>query len=302
MAYRVLRIFFIFIWATVALTGASVPSAMETLTNHAMESITGQATAQQSNEARETAYIVATEVYPEDDTLHPLQPKPTLTPSTLNGDNTNTVILDFLGVEANERLGIEAEDFNGDVEVGNIFYLEEDTGTYVHLHGTFFGQFIVPSTFEDGSRYKTIRVSKAHMEAPPSNGDTLLSYQGNTYTEGDITTETSFRAYPNRQAQTVARTGERPLHLMIPHGEDDTTQWRVFTTIPADTSFIQVDINHLITRNSGAYTVKLSNNSAGLNAGDIGGAPGDYSGILGTLYFSGETLVEGGTVVITTTQ
>ncbi|SCY12425.1 hypothetical protein [Desulfoluna spongiiphila] len=300
MAYRVLRIFVM--WVTAALTIPSASPAIESLTNHAMDHITGQATAQQSNEDRETAYTVATEVHPPDDTLHPVLPKPTMAPSTLDGDHTNTVILDFLGVEANERLGTDAEDFNGEVEVGNIFYLDEDTQTYVHLHGTFFGEFVVPSTYDDGSSFKTIRVSKERLDDVYPDGNYLLSYQGSTYMEKDLIDETSYRAYPNRQAQTVAKTGERPLHLLIPHGEGDSTQWRLFTTIPAETDFIQIDINRLVTRNSGAYTVKLSNNAAGLNAGNVGAAAGDYSGTLGTLYFSGETLVEGGTVVITTTQ
>ncbi|WP_300666753.1 hypothetical protein [Desulfoluna sp.] len=298
MTCRVLRI--VVVWITFLLLNTSVALAIESLTNHAMDGITGQAVVEQSNEARETTYSVQTETMAHDDILRMALPKQSMSPSTSSSADTHSVIIDFLGIEGDARRGIDAKDFHGDVEVGNIFYRDEDTLTYVHLHGTFLGEFTVPSTYADKvTRFKTILASKDRIKGANLEGHYLLSYQGNLYTKNDLSDKASFLIYPNRQVQTVGKTGDVPLNLLIPHGEKENTEWRLFTTIPAKTNFVQIDINRLITTHNAAYTVKLSNNAKGLNAGDIGASPEDHTGVLGTLYFAGETLVEGGTMVIT---
>ena len=297
------------VWGTLTLMTASTALSIEPLTNHTMAGITGQATAQQSDESRETAYALPTETTPRDDTLRLLLPKQSLTPSILDNDHTNAVIIDFLGVEANERLGLEAEDFYGDAEVGTIIYTDEETLTSVILSGTFTGFFEVPSTFRDGLAEHDIRVSESRIpiqvikDSNDGKSDFILSYQGTTYTAKDLVGDaTSFSARPNRQGQLVGRAGDKPLNILIPSGHGDDTTWNVMTTIPAGEAFVQIDINRIFNHHTMKYTVKIANNKGGLNAGDPGSLPTDRSGTLGTLYMGGDgkTTIEPGSIVITT--
>jgi len=307
MVFRFLRI--CCAWGILTLMTASTALSIEPLTNHVMDGITGQATAEQSAESRETAYALPTETTLRDDTLRLLLPKQDLSPSILDNDHTNAVIMDFLGVEANERLGLEAEDFHGKAEVGTITYTDEDTLTSVILSGTFTGFFEVPSTFQDGLAEHDIRVSESRIpdqvisDSNDGISDFILSYQGATYTAKDIIdSDTSFSARPNRQVQLVGRAGDKPLNILVPNGHGDDTTWHVMTTIPAGEAFVQIDVNRLYTHHNMKYTVKIANNKGGLNAGDPGSIPTDRSGTLGTLYMGGDgrTTIEPGSIVITT--
>jgi len=307
MAFRFLRI--CCAWGILTLMTASTALSIEPLTNHVMDGITGQATAEQADESRETAYIIPTETTPRDDTLRLLLPKQSLTPSILDSDHTNAVIIDFLGVEANERLGLEAEDFYGDAEVGTILYTDEETLTSVILSGTFTGYFEVPSIFKDGLAEHNILVSASRIPdqviSDSNNGisDFILSYQGATYTAKDIIeSDTSFLVRPNRQVQLVGRAGDKPLNILIPNGHGEATKWNVMTTVPAGEAFVQIDVNRLYNHHTMKYTVKIANNKSGLNAGDPGSLPTDRSGTLGTLYMggNGRTTIEPGSIVITT--
>jgi len=307
MAFRFLRI--CCVWSTLTLMTASTALSIEPLTNNAMDGITGQATAEQADESRETAYIIPTETTPRDDTLRLLLPKQSLTPSILDNDHTNAVIIDFLGVEANDRLGLDAEDFHGEEEIGDITYTDEESHTSVILSGNFTGYFKVPSTFKDGLTEHNIMVSASripdHVIDDSNNGtaDFILSYQGATYTAKDlIESDTSFSARPNRQVQLVGRAGDKPLNILVPKGQGTDTTWNVITTIPAGEAFVQIDVNRIINHHSLKYKVKIANNKGGLNAGDPGSLPTDRSGTLGTLYMGGDgkTTVEPASIVITT--
>lgn len=290
---------------------ATTASSIEPLTNNAMSAITGQATVQPSNEKRETVYSVPTEVTPSNDTLHIELPNQSMVPSTLDDDRYNAVLIDFLGIEGNEKLGIEAEDFHGEVEVGNIVYTDDDTLTSVVLSGTFTGYFKVPSVFKDGRTQHEVQVSPSHIPQQVidsydhGNGthDFILSHQGTAYTPEDISDSTpSIMAKPNRQAQLVGRAETKPLNILVPRGHGDNTTWNVITTIEPGKSFVHIDINRITTHHKCKYTIKIANNENGLNAGDVGSRPTDRSGTLGTLYMggNGSTTVEPGTVVITT--
>ncbi|BCS96062.1 hypothetical protein DSLASN_16940 [Desulfoluna limicola] len=296
-------------WGTLTLMTASAALSIEPLTNHVMDGITGQATAEQADESRETAYVIPTETTPREDTLRLLLPKQSLTPSILDNDHTSAVIMDFLGVKADERLGLEAEDFHGEAEVGTITYTDEDTLTSVIFSGTFTGFFEVPSSFKDGLSEHDILVSSSRIpdqvisDSNEGISDFILSYQGATYTAKEIIgSDASFSARPNRQVQLVGQAGDKPLNILIPSGHGQDTTWHVMTTIPAGEAFVQIDVNRLFTHHTMKYTVKIANNKGGLNAGDPGSMPTDRSGTLGTLYMGGDgkTTIEPGTIVITT--
>jgi len=299
------------VWGTLTLLTASTAFSIEPLTNNAMGTITGQATVQPSNENRETVYSVATEVMVPDDTLQIALPDQSMTPSTLDSGQHNAVLIDFLGVEANEKWGIKAEDFHGEAEVGDIVYTDEDTLTSVVLSGTFTGFFEVPSVFKDGRIEHEIQVSPSSIPQQVidsyNNGrgthDFILSYQGTAYNPDDISESTpSIIAKPNRQAQLVGRAENKPLNILVPRGHGDNTTWDVITTIEPGKAFVHIDINRLTTHHKLKYTIKIANNEKGLNAGDTGSRPTDRSGTLGTLYMGGEgkTIVEPGSIVITT--
>ncbi|VVS95211.1 hypothetical protein [Desulfoluna spongiiphila] len=299
------------VWSILTLMIPSAVLSIEPLTNNAMGSITGQATVQPSNEKRETVYSISTETTTPDDTLQVELPDQSMTPSTLDSDHYNAVLIDFLGVEANEKLGIQAEDFHGEAEVGNIVYTDEDTLTSVVLSGTFTGFFKVPSIFKDGRIEHEIQVSPSNIPQQVidsyNNGngshDFILSHQGTAYTPGDISEVTpSIIAKPNRQAQLVGRAVNKPLNILVPRGHGDNTTWNVITTIAPGKSFVHIDINRLTTHHNLKYTIKIANNESGLNAGDTGSRATDRSGTLGTLYMGGDgkTTVEPGSIVITT--
>jgi len=309
MAYQILWI--CCVWGVLTLMTASTALSVEPLTNHAMGGITGQATVQPSNEKRETAYSIPTETTTPDDILQIGRPDQSMTLSTLGSDRYNAVLLDFLGVKANEKLGIEAKDFHGKAEVGNIVYTDEDTLTSVVLSGTFTGFFEVPSLFKDGRNEHEIQVSPSNIPQQIidsyNNGkgshDFILSYHGTAYDPGDISESTpSIIAKPNRQAQLVGRAENKPLNILVPRGYGDKTTWNVITTIEPGKSFVHIDINRLTTHHNLKYTIKIANNEEGLNAGDTGSRPTDRSGTLGTLYMGGDgkTTIEPGSIVITT--
>lgn len=307
MASRILWI--CCVWTTLSLSTATTALSMEHLTNHAMAGITGQATVQPSNEKRETAYSLPTETTTPDDILRIERPKQSMTPSILDSNRSNAVLIDFLGVEADDSLGIEAADFHGDTDVGTIVYTDEDTLTSVIFSGLFTGYYEVPSRFKDGRDVHEVRVSAARI--PPAviesynkgESDFILSYQGTCYDPDDISETTpSIFAKPNRQAQTVGRAGKKELNILVPSGHGDETSWHVITTVQPGEAFVQIDVNRLVTHHTLKYTIKIANNKEGLNAGDPGSRPADRSGTLGTLYMggNGKTTVEPGSVVITT--
>ena len=297
------------VWLTLALTMAPMAFSLEALNNHTMGNITGQATVNPSPETRETAYPIETEIAPLKDTLQLLLPKPYLLPDTLDYAEYNAVFIDFIGTEANERLGIEATNFHGSAEVGAIHYTDEDSLVSVVLDGQFTGFFNVPSEFSDGHREHTIHVSASKLPAQlladykKGDSDFILSYQGAIYTAETITDETStFTVRPNRQVQTVGVAGEKPLSILVPRGHGDETTWSVITTIPKGDTFVQIDVNRMTTHHTMKYAIKIANNEQGLNAGDIGSKHTDSSGTLGTLYMggNGKVTVEPATLIITT--
>lgn len=307
MAYRVLCIWGA--WVAFSLMTANATQAMEPLPPHALDGITGQATAQPSNETRETTHAIPTETTEYDDILQVVLPKPRLLPSTLDTHGYSTVFMDFLGVEADAALGIPEEDFHGSVTVGNIVYTDEESLTSVILAGSFTGHFEIPTRFSDGLKAHQILASASRIpgeivaEYNNDTSDFILSYQGTTYTPENLTeSDQSFTTMPNRQVQTVGRAGNKDLHILAPQGHGDKTTWNLIATISKDKPFVQIDVNRLVTHHALKYTVKIANNRDGLNAGDPGSQPTDRSGTLGTLYMrgNGKTAIEPGTVVIST--
>ncbi|MCG8470280.1 MAG: hypothetical protein MI742_00285 [Desulfobacterales bacterium] len=288
------------------------------LTNHDLSGITGQATANPSDESRrDTTYPSPTEVDPNTDELQVVLPKAKMVPSNINETNNNTVILDFLPSPEAPDLGIfDSDDFQGFVDVGNIVYTDNDTHTSIVLDGQFTGYFLVPSYFghtQDGVPITehTISVNASHIPQDvkaryqAGTSDFLFHYQGTGYSSQDVLKGgplAPITAYPNRQAQMVGKAPkDKDLDILVPSGHGDNSGWHLLATIPKGESFIKIDMNRLVNHHTAKYTVKIGNNKMGLNAGDPGSSPTDRSGTLGTLYMGGDgkTIVEPGCIIIT---
>ena len=310
---RVIHTAAIFFFTLLAFSQSS--PAMEPMSAKDMSGIVGQATATPSNESRETIYTTPTEVAPGTDILQVPLPRPEMVPSIVAEEKNKTVLIDFLPSETAPQYDVfDTYDFQGSVDVGNIIYTDNDTNTSIILDGIFTGYFLVPSTFEDGESTHTLTFTNSNFpddvkeRFQDGKTDIHFGYQGTVYSAGSVIgladkEKLELTARPNRQAQLVGRAPyDKDLDILHPVGHGESTQWKLLTTISAGEAFIKIDINRLVNHHKAKYTIKLANNEKGLNAGDPGSQPSDYSGTLGTLYMGGEgkTTIEPGTIVITT--